>query len=86
MVSAESTDMFELNNQYCSQQKKDKFIRMFCTWVDAKARSRNWTMFEVVSCADDSVSKVITHIKNVLFFNVQFRKYPWSFGFLITPK
>jgi hypothetical protein len=43
-------------------------------------------MFEEVSHADDSMSSVITHVKNVLLFNVQFRKYPWSFGFLIIPK
>jgi hypothetical protein len=33
-------------------------------------------MFEEVSYADDSMSSAITHIKNVLCFNVQFRKYP----------
>jgi hypothetical protein len=43
-------------------------------------------MVEEVSYADDSVSSVITHIKNVLVFNVQFRIYPWNLSFLINPK
>jgi len=40
VVSAESTEMVELNTQQCSQQTKDKYIRKDCTVVDAKARIR----------------------------------------------
>jgi hypothetical protein len=86
VVSAELTDVVELNYQHCSQQTKDKFISKYCTLFDAKAGSRNEIMFEKVSYADDSMSSVIKHIKNMLFFNVQFRKHPWSFGLLIIPK